>query len=74
MWPYVFTNFKINCSAMSRFCSFDMPNPSIPLLSGSRATPHNQIYSEEPALIKVSSVINSSIFFLFDNIFLGLYF
>jgi len=50
---------------MSRFCSFDMPNPSIPLLSGSRATPHNQIYSKEPALIKVSSIINSSIFFLF---------
>jgi hypothetical protein len=59
---------------MSRFCSFDMPNPSIPLLSGSRATPHNQIYSEEPALIKVSSAVNSSIFFLFDKIFIGLYF
>ena len=32
------------------FCSFDMLNPSIPLLSGSIATPHDQIYSEGPGL------------------------
>ena len=32
------------------FRSFDMLNPSIPLLSNSIATPHNQIYSEEPGL------------------------
>jgi len=55
-----------NFSAISMLCSFDMPNPSILLLSGSIAT-HNQIYSKESALISVShqynEFFNSSSFF-----------
>ena len=47
------------------FCSFDMPNPSILLLSGSIAT-HNQIYSKESALIRFHiNTMNSSILLLF---------
>ena len=56
------------------FLSFDISIARISLSFGSIIT-HSQIYSEEPTLIKVSSIIYPSIFlFFFVNIFFGLYF
>ena len=45
----------------------------VTLFNGSIATHQSQINSE-PALIKVSSMINSAILFLLEIIFFGLYF
>ena len=56
------------------FLSFDISIARISLSFGSIIT-HSQIYSEEPTLIKVSSIIYPSIFlFFFVNIFFDLYF
>jgi len=54
------------------FLSLDTVNARIALSFGSIAT-QSQTYSE-PALIIVSSIINSATFFLFDDIFWGWYF
>ena len=63
-----------NALATNIFLSFDILVARISLSFGSIIT-HNQIYSEEPTLIKVSSIIYPSIFlFFFVNIFFGLYF
>ncbi|MDQ6723459.1 MAG: hypothetical protein M3Z01_04250, partial [Thermoproteota archaeon] len=66
--PWTLINPEINRSAMNIFLSLNMVIPMISLLSNSIATPHNQINSE-PTLIKVSSMINSSIFLFFLYIF-----
>ena len=56
------------------FLSFDISIARISLSFGSIIT-HSPIYSEEPTLIKVSSIIYPSIFLFFlVNIFFGLYF
>ena len=53
------------------FLSWEIDSARISLFSGSIVT-HNQMYSV-PTLIKVSSTMYSSIFFLFEVIFLGWY-
>ena len=54
--------------------SFDISIARISLSFGSIIA-HSQIYSEDPTLIKVSSIIYPSIFLFFlVNIFFGLYF
>jgi len=68
-----------NFSATNIFCSFDILNPSILLLSGSIVT-YNQIYSKESALIRTShqynEYFNSSSFLVKDSssFSIGLYF
>ncbi len=63
---------EINCSASSIFLSLDILIPRIFLLSSPIATQSH--INSEPIFIKVSSMMNSSIFFFLSNIFLGLYF
>src|SRR6476660_1839064 len=53
-----------NASATNIFLSFDISIARISLSFGSIIT-HNQIYSKEPTLIKVSSIIYPSIFLFF---------
>jgi len=50
------------------FLSFDMVIPTIILLSSSITT-HQIQTNSEPTFIKVSSMMNSLIFFLIDAIF-----
>ena len=70
--PCLLTKPPINLSATNIFLSLEMDSARICLFLGSIAT-HNQINSE-PTFNCVSSTIYSSIFFLFDNNFWGLYF
>src|SRR6185436_2109405 len=63
-----------NALATNIFLSFDISIARNSLSFGSIMT-YNQICSEVPTLIKVSSIIYPSIFlFFFVNIFFGLYF
>src|SRR5215203_7074443 len=68
-FPWVLTRPATNLSATNMFLSLDTVNARIALSFGSIAT-QSQTYSE-PALIIVSSIINSATFFLFDDIFWG---
>ncbi len=68
---HIFSRDSKGISATNIFRSLDMLIASISLSFGSIAI-HNQIYSE-PALIAVSSIINSEMFFFLLDAF-GLYF
>ena len=71
-FPWFFITSEMNLSATNMFLSLEIDSARICLFSGSIAT-HNQMNSN-PTLSNVSSMINSEILFLFDNIFLGWYF
>ena len=65
--PYSTTILDNNRSATNMFLSFDMVIPTILLLSSSITTQSQT--NSEPTFIKVSSMMNSLIFFLIDDIF-----
>ena len=71
-FPYFLIKCWMNCYAISIFLSKDILIPKTVLFAGSTAIHNNQTYSL-PALIRVSSIINSAILFLLWIIFLGLY-
>ena len=70
--PYPLIKSEMNLSATNIFLSLEIDSARISVLFTSIAT-HNQMYSE-PTLSNVSSTMNSEILFLFEEIFLGLYF
>jgi hypothetical protein len=71
-FPYFFINTFKNCSATSIVLSKEIRISRITLSIGSIAT---QTYTYSlPALISVSSIMNSCILFRFCNIFFGSYF
>ena len=67
--PYSTTILDNNRSATNVFLSFDTVIPTILLLSGSITIHQSHINSQEPTFIIVSSMMNSLIFFLIDDIF-----
>ncbi len=73
-FSWIFIKLSRNLSATTNmFLSLDMLCARISLSSDSIAIHHNQMYSD-PIFIMVSSIINSEILFLLDNISWGLYF
>ena len=72
--PYSTTILDNNRSATNVLLSFDTVIPTILLLSGSITIHQSHINSQEPTFIIVSSMMNSLIFLLIDDIFWGLYF